>query len=1312
LSVLPVFGAHAQKKRLEPLVSPEVISKHDTRAIIEDSYGFIWHGGTGGLFKYDGFDSKAVRSGADSTTFSLGTVNAIVEDKNKDLWIGSTTGLFRYERATDSITPVSRKTIVKENGGVSTVYALHLDVAGRLWIGTEDNLYVLKNSVKPPVKLLDDHTFPPTAQMGHGVLSLSEDSQGRVYAGTSLGLWQVKTDLSIQKFAPATGAKIGTLGFRIQDMATVNGDTLWLTSPNGLWLFDTRNEQLWHVPLPNMKNKRLMTVGFSQQKRLWLAISGQIWERSTDGTMTSVSGPPASFFQSIGILETDRFGNLWAGGFNGLAKIELAANQALPFYQVAGDSPDQDNACLRLMQDPSGGFWFRMINSGLGYCAELGGAFEIVLQPPRDFTNGEIRHFCADADGNVWVLTLTNGLYRFPKGSKQGQQVLADDSMRVAVGLSILSDRKDERLLWFTSNLGLCSVDRHSLQRHWFFPKKDLPWLDKAGIGYLEQDDDGNFWCTSWANDRGIVLHFDRTSGKFSGEPDPAKRPEFRVAQHLKRISKDTIWLATTTGVLIIDTRRKTQSFWDQSNGFPTKGAGSIVPDGRGNVWFSSGGKICRWDGRKFQCFSARKESAGFFYCNATLALDGRLVFGGKSGIHVFEPEKIRKDTIRPRVYLSSFKVLNQPHRLGQALELVREIRQPFDSKVLTFEYAAVHHLHPDAVQFRHKLEGFETDWVETDSRERWATYTNLSPGSYTFRVLAANADGLWTNAAEGLAIKLVILPPWYRSWWAYLFYIVAGLALLLALRRFELRRQLAKVEARRLQELDAVKTRLYTNITHEFRTPLTVMLGEAAQLEKHAEERQKGSLDAIRRQGRHLLNLVNQMLDLAKIEAGSLGLNMEQGNVVLFLKYLLESFHSLAAGKQIELRFEADAEEFWMDYDPDKLQKIVSNLLSNAVKFTPPGGQVTLWVATDRDLHFSVLDTGPGIPPEKLPLVFDRFYQADDSPTRQAEGTGIGLTLTKELVHLLGGRISAESRPGGGALFFVTLPVARTAAKQPVQSENSETAQDPEPSAAFDARSPVSDDQQSRPRLLLIEDNADVVRYVASLLAADYEIHEAANGREGVEAAFRLVPDLVISDVMMPEMDGYQVCRILKTDELTCHIPIVLLTAKADRQSKIKGLTHGADEYLPKPFDPEELFVRLEKLLELRRRLQEKYAGPDQLSTLARSAAASLDELFLQKAISIVEVRLADEEFDMPQLCLALNMSRSNLFRKLKALTGKSATDFIRSIRLKKAKDLLETTDMNVMEVCYAVGFGSPNYFSRVFQEAFGVTPSEVRKR
>jgi len=726
--------------------------------------------------------------------------------------------------------------------------------------------------------------------------------------------------------------------------------------------------------------------------------------------------------------------------------------------------------------------------------------------------------------------------------------------------------------------------------------------------------------------------------------------------------------------------------------------------------------------------YEAGQFGQGLLTYSLLLGMRGAVL---KSGIHAFHPEQIRKDSIRPRVYLTGFKVLNKPHELGKAPELVQEIRLPFVSNnVLSFEFAAVHFIRSTDVQFRHKLEGFESDWVETPSTERWATYTNLSPGTYTFSVLAANADGFWTNEHEGLKIRLVIEPPWHRTWLAYLLYLAAALALLFGIRRYELRRHLAQAEAQRLKELDLAKSRLYTNITHEFRTPLTVILGMEEQLRKDPGAWLDEGLRLIRRNGKQLLLLVNQLLDLAKLESGSLPLQLVQGDVVRYLHYLTESFHSYADSKDIRLHFRSDFAELTMDHDPEKLQTVVSNLLSNAIKFTPAGGDVYVDVRLpnnlarlqvraeiahrDSSIIIQISDTGPGIAPEHLPPIFDRFFQADDSHSRAGTGTGIGLALVKELVRLMGGDISVESEPGKGARFSMHLPVARTA-------DNISTDEQTQHDAAFaETILPVPEtatallpaDSGDRYTVLLVEDNPDVIVYLSSVLALHYRIETAKNGQEGIEKAFELVPDIIVSDVMMPGKDGFELCRTLKSDERSSHIPIVLLTAKSDQPSKIEGLRYGADAYLAKPFHQEELLVRLEKLIEVRRRLQERFQQTGSVRTAAlQRPAQNLDDVFLQKIVRTVEAQMSDEEFGMPELCRALHMSRTNLFRKLKAVTGKTATDLIRSLRLEKAKELLETAEMNVTEVSDAVGFRSPNYFSRVFQEAFGVALSAVRK-
>lgn len=515
------------------------------------------------------------------------------------------------------------------------------------------------------------------------------------------------------------------------------------------------------------------------------------------------------------------------------------------------------------------------------------------------------------------------------------------------------------------------------------------------------------------------------------------------------------------------------------------------------------------------------------------------------------------------------------------------------------------------------------------------------------------------------------------------------------------------KFEAERLRELDHVKTRLYANITHEFRTPITVILGMAEQVRDNPQDWFREGLRMITRNGKNLLNLVNQMLDLAKLEAGSLKANMVQGDVINYLQYLTESFHSFAETKGVNLHFSSSEEVFYMDYDPEKLLQIVSNLLSNAIKFTPEGGSVDVSaMALDNSLQVKVKDTGVGIPADKLPHIFDRFYQVEDDEQRHAGGTGIGLTLTRELVKLLNGKIDVESKPGVGTEFTVLLPITREAELTS------------EPQAVFPAVEPdISGDfataataTKNLPLLLIVEDNADVVLYLKSLLANDYQLEVAANGEEGWDKALKLVPDIIISDVMMPVMDGFELCDKLKKDMRTSHIPIIMLTAKADISSKIEGLERGADAYLSKPFNKEELRVRLEKLVELRKQLQARYGSLEPLVP-SEDIRVQMEDAFMVKLHGLLETHFSEENFGVPDLCRELLMSRAQLYRKVAALTGQPAAAYIRSFRLQKAKTLLQTTTLTVSEVAFEVGFKDLGHFSRTFRKAFGQSPSDFRR-
>lgn len=530
--------------------------------------------------------------------------------------------------------------------------------------------------------------------------------------------------------------------------------------------------------------------------------------------------------------------------------------------------------------------------------------------------------------------------------------------------------------------------------------------------------------------------------------------------------------------------------------------------------------------------------------------------------------------------------------------------------------------------------------------------------------------------------------------------------------------RQLEEQEAKRLRELNELKTRLYTNITHEFRTPLTVIMGMNDNIEGFEKERK-----LIRRNARNLLRLINQLLDLSKLDTGILEIEWVQGDIMQYLYYLTESFYSMASDKNISLRFEREIDSLVIDFDESMIQHIIFNLLSNALKYTSSGGKVTLKAkvkpAANGEkpfLEIKVKDTGKGIPQKDLPYIFDRFYQVAGSKDaiesgKTFAGTGIGLAFTRELTELAGGKIEVVSEEGHGSEFTVLLPIKKdestrkiTTGPQP-DSIIAPAGSDPQNSVILP--SPTIED---KPQLLLIEDNYGVTTLIKSLLEKDYQIQAATNGREGIELAQENVPDLIITDVMMPEKDGYEVCQTLKNDERTSHIPIIMLTARADLASRLEGLETGADAYLAKPFEKKELMVRLRKLLELRRSLQEHYSAAIYNSD-RESGSFPLENQFLKRILTVVENRIEDNQLTIPEICQLAQLSHTQLYRKLKALTGKTPSQFVNSIRLQRAKELILDSNLNVSEVAYQVGFSDPNYFSRMFKKEFGTPPGNFGK-
>ncbi|MBK8698531.1 MAG: response regulator [Saprospiraceae bacterium] len=795
---------------------------------------------------------------------------------------------------------------------------------------------------------------------------------------------------------------------------------------------------------------------------------------------------------------------------------------------------------------------------------------------------------------------------------------------------------------------------------------------------------------------------------------------------HVHEDEKDRIWIGSRQGLLLLRPGPKTYVLekLTERDGLPERLVNGIIPDDRGFLWISTMGGLSRLDPEKMvfrnyyasDGLQANEFSYGVFYKGL---YDKKLMFGGTAGCNIFDPGSIRDNVILPNTAITGINTVLNNTRLDKLLNARQregswEITTTHDEKVLHIDFSALHFAVPERNKYSYYLENFDEGWNAPTS-DNFATYTNLKAGSYRFMVKACNKDGLWNEAPTVLWIR--VLPPWWKTWWAYAAYIILALFFFGYLYLTQMKRQYQELETKRLAEMDQLKSRLYANITHEFRTPLTVILGLAEQLRDESKDRMIEGLGIIKRNGKNLLALINQMLDLAKLESGGVAVNYVQGDVVGFIEYSLDSFQSLAHSKQITLDFLPRERPFVMDYDAVKLMQIVSNLVSNAIKFTPEEGKVEVKMSIEGEesplgqLRFiiEVADSGMGIEEEHLDHVFDRFYQADMSNTRQKEGSGIGLALSRELVLLLGGEISVLSKPGAGSVFTVKLPVHREATRA------AEAVGLPH-NLDFEAEVPAEmavevagfDQELATPLVLVIEDNADVRNYLSNILRKDYRVTVAADGLQGIEKALDIIPDIIISDVMMPGKDGFEVCASLKNDEKTSHVPIIMLTARAAVEDRITGIRQGADAYIAKPFHKAELFAQIENLLEGRKKLHAKflqYDRPEQEQDIENE----LDNQFLAKLNKIVEAGSDHEELSIEDVCTRMLMSRMQLHRKIKALTGLSTSIYIRNIRLKRAENILRNEPLNVGEVAYKVGFNDPKYFSRLFTEHFGYPPSDI---
>jgi signal transduction histidine kinase/ligand-binding sensor domain-containing protein/DNA-binding response OmpR family regulator len=1346
--------------KFERISLEEGLSQNNVLCILQDSRGFMWFGTEIGLNKYDGYRFSTYKNDPFvRNSLSDDHVSALCEDQSGDLWIGTSGGLNLLDRETDRFTHYRHDPADPHSLSNDIVKVVYEDRSGALWIGANDGLNRLD---KTTGRFTRYRNIPGDAS------SLSDNEVKCIYEDRSGVLWIGTDGGGLNRMDRATG-KFESFTYQANDPFSISGNDvntiyedhqgmLWVgTDDDGLNRFDPQVRRFYryrHDPAGanSISSDKIRAVWEDRQGNLWVGVWGgglQLLDRTTQEFhhyQHDNRNPISISDNEVTALYEDRSGVVWVGTWSGgLNRFSPEPNPFLHFQHQEGNPNSlSGNHVKSICEDQSGMIWIGTWGNGLNRFDPQTRRFTHYPHRPGDpntLSGDDVNVVFEDRQGRLWIGADDGQLDRLSEDRKQFRHFrrdrrnphsLSDNEVR-----SIYQDRNGS--IWIgTWGGGLNRFDEATEQftRYRYDPSEPAS-LSSDRITAIIEDHNGHLWIGSWG---GGLNRMDRKTGlftRFQHEQDQHAALSDNFITCLFVDQAGTLWIGTRSGGLNKLIRSKDGNFtfehFRTEDGLSNDAVMGILQDEEGMLWISTVDGLNKFDpsAGDMSLYDALDglQSDQFDYAACRSRRTGALMFGGINGFSVFAPEEVKNNPyvppvvitqLRRREYIDGKYVIIEDRSIADK----QEITLPFKSNILEFEFAALNYRNPSKNQYAYQLIGLNEAWVYQNEK-RDVQFTNLPPGVYTLRVKASNNHGVWNE--EGTTLKITIQPPWFRTWWAYLIYGLVFAAALFGIYRFQLNRRLAENETQRLRELDAFKSRLYTYITHEFRTPITIIQGMLDAFRDSPQEPHRKAVAMIQRNSARLLNLVNQMLDLARLESGSMKLNLEQNDLMAFLKYVTESFQSLAAGKNLQLTFFGEPESCLMDYDPDKMMKVLSNLLSNAVKFTPEGGEIKVHAAVSGDepkpvLLLKIADTGVGIDPEALPHIFNRFYRVEKAskglPAQKGEGSGIGLALTRELVHLMNGYIEVTSTPGAGTEFIIRLPISQNAplaaAGPATNIQNLAVLAGPEEKA--NRQEPPAKGKQGSPLVLIIEDNPDVVHYLRSCLEAEYHIIVAVDGQEGVEKAIEKTPDLIVSDVMMPKKDGFEVCAELKNDERTSHIPIVLLTAKAAIEDRIEGLERGADAYLAKPFHREELLVRLKKLLELRRKLQGYYlrlAGQSTDNTEAPAMAPEqkTEDTFVQRVREVVNQHLLDTDFSVEQLCREMAMSNSQLHRKLTALTGYSASRFIRYIRLTQAKTLLRDTDDPVVNIAYDSGFSDPNYFSRSFKKEFGITPSDFRE-
>lgn len=1334
LLVFRLYAGYGQSVQFKHITINEGLTHNHVTSLFKASDGFLWIGTTAGLNRFDGHSIRVYkhRSGS-SATLKDNSVSQIFEGPGGNLWVRTGVGLNVLDTRRDVFLGNTDSLLQTMGIRAGNILDISRDKHGYFWfLHAGEGLFRYDEKLNRSIKYSGGRSSRAT-----GMALGGKNTVWVIFADGTLETINAATleTISVRRYGNPENSE-----FRI--LVDRNGDP-WIytaNTPSGVYWWPDFSQPPVHfstnTPGTRLNNNTVMGLAQDQEGRMWIAtdhggvnlfdpknrkMSYLMYEEFNDRSLNHNGTTTV-------ICDTD--GMIWIGTYKGGVNYYHDNLIQFPVYRHHSTAPaslpyDDVN---RLVEDRNGNLWIGTNGGGLIFYDKQKNTYRQYLHSPGDpssLGSNVIVSLLLDKEDNLWAGTYHGGLNLFRNG--RFIRYLHDPARPESISNNsvweLFEDSKGR--LWVGTLFGginLMNRETGTFSK----PSAHFTGPSSPYICAIMEDREGNLWFGS-ATGIEVLDKSGKSITRYAYDPAEKEGLSNDYISDLLQDSKGRIWVATRDGLNLF--HRGAFRVFKDTEGLRDNTIHTLLEDHAGKIWMStskglsvlSDGREEGWVIRNFDQHDGLQSVA--FNENAAVKLrSGELIFGGPSGFNRIRPEDISHEETLPRPVISDLLLFNRSVGVGEvvngrvlleeAMEYTKEIRLKYDQNVFSLRISPLYFLHPERVRIRYILDGFNREWLELDTRSGMVSFTNLNAGEYVFKVITSTDGEQWSEPLT--LLKIVIRPPFWLTGWAYAFYMLCIGAILLTVRLIERRRQYTRFvlqqereEARRLKELDQLKTKFFTNVSHEFRTPVSLIISPIEKLAREEKDpARKMHLHLVHRNARRLLNLVNQLLDFRKIDTRSLQLQNTEGDLMAQVEDHARSFLDMAESKEIDYLVAIGARGVMCYFDHDKLERIVFNLLSNAFKFTPVGGKVSIAAGLEKDesdvyrLKLVVEDTGIGIAEESRSRIFERYYQDDILQSLLNQGSGIGLSITREYVNLMGGSIEVSSEVDAGSRFTVLLPVYGN-----VHITESNSA-----GPAGQAAKPQVKSGVSGKRVLVVEDNEDFRFYILDNLREHYQVEEARNFTEGWEKTLAFHPDIVVSDVNMPGNTGIELCRKIKSDPRTMHIPVILLTALTADSYQLEGTEAGAADYIVKPFNVELLLSKIKSHIRQKSSFEKTYKKQLTVEPVEKELE-SLDEKFMRKILEIVEKNISNTLFSVEVLADEMNVSRVGLYKRVFSLTGYSPSEFIRNIRLKRAARLLEETGMTVAEVAYETGFNNPKTFSKYFRDIFGKLPSDYRR-